>query len=58
MYAQCEESFEKVERAYIEKLGRLSEVEGKAYLLQDLQTCGCFTIQPLPLPITTTARHG
>ena len=37
MYAQCEESFERVERNYIEKLGRLSEIEGKDYLLQDLQ---------------------
>jgi acyl-homoserine lactone acylase PvdQ len=37
MYAQCEESFERVERAYIEKLGRLSEVEGKSYLLQDIK---------------------
>lgn len=37
MYAQCEESFERVEKNYIEKLGRLSEVEGEAYLLQDLQ---------------------
>lgn len=38
MYAQCEENFEKVERAYIERLGRLSEVEGKDYLLRDLQS--------------------
>lgn len=38
MYAQCEDSFEKVERNYIDKLGRLSEIEGKAYLYQDLQT--------------------
>jgi acyl-homoserine lactone acylase PvdQ len=37
MYAQCEENFQKVESAYIEKLGRLSEVEGKDYLLQDLK---------------------
>jgi len=37
MYAQCEESFERVERNYIEKLGRLSEVEGENYLLQDLE---------------------
>lgn len=36
MYVQCEESFERVERNYIEKLGRLSEVEGPQYLLQDL----------------------
>ncbi|MBB1283429.1 penicillin acylase family protein [Flavisolibacter sp. BT320] len=37
MYAQCEENFQKVERAYIEKLGRLSELEGKDYLLQDIK---------------------
>ncbi|HUS03370.1 MAG TPA: penicillin acylase family protein, partial [Chitinophagaceae bacterium] len=37
MYAQCEESFERVERNYIEKLGRLSELEGESYLYQDLQ---------------------
>jgi acyl-homoserine-lactone acylase len=37
MYAQCEESFERVERAYIEKLGRLSELEGPDYLLQDVK---------------------
>ena len=37
MYAQCEESFERVERNYIEKLGRVSEVEGENYLLQDLE---------------------
>ncbi len=37
MYAQCEESFERVERNYIDKLGRLSEIEGESYLYQDLQ---------------------
>ena len=37
IYAQCEESFERVERNYIEKLGRLSELEGEGYLYQDLQ---------------------
>lgn len=37
MYAQCEESFERVERNYIEKLGRLSEIEGENHLLQDLE---------------------
>jgi acyl-homoserine lactone acylase PvdQ len=31
MYAQCEESFERVERNYIEKLGRLSEIEGENF---------------------------
>ena len=38
MYAQCEESFERVEKNYIEKLGRLSEVDGEAYLYSDLLT--------------------
>ncbi|MFN2458954.1 MAG: penicillin acylase family protein [Chitinophagaceae bacterium] len=37
MYAQCEESFERVERNYIDKLGRLSEIEGESYLYHDLQ---------------------
>ncbi len=37
MYAQCEESFERMERNYLEKLGRLAEVEGERYLLQDLK---------------------
>jgi acyl-homoserine-lactone acylase len=36
MYAQCEESFERVERNYIEKLGRLAEIEGEAYVHNDL----------------------
>src|SRR5213083_282229 len=36
MYAQCEESFERVERNYIEKLGRLAEIDGEAYLYSDL----------------------
>src|SRR6186713_3148803 len=36
MYAQCEENFEKVERASIEKLGRISEIDGEAYLYNDL----------------------
>ena len=38
MYAQCEESLERVEYNYIERLGRLSEIEGEAYLYHDLQT--------------------
>ena len=38
MYAQCEESFERVERNYIQRLGRLSEIEGERYFYQDLQT--------------------
>lgn len=37
MYAQCEESFARVEKNYIEKLGRLSELEGENFLYQDLQ---------------------
>src|SRR5215204_661342 len=37
MYAQCEESFERVERNYIQRLGRLAEIEGEKYLYQDLQ---------------------
>lgn len=37
LYAQCEDNFEQVERNYIERLGRLSELEGKDYLLQDVQ---------------------
>ena len=36
IYTQCEENFEKVERAYIEKLGRISEIDGEAYLYNDL----------------------
>lgn len=36
MYAQCEENFERVERNYLEKLGRLSEAEGESYLYNDL----------------------
>ncbi len=36
MYAQCEESFERVERNYLEKLGRLSEIEGEGYFYGDL----------------------
>ncbi len=38
MYAQCEESFERVERNYIDKMGRLAELEGAGYLQQDLKT--------------------
>lgn len=37
MYVQCEESFERVERNYIRKLGRLAEIEGPARLYDDLQ---------------------
>jgi acyl-homoserine lactone acylase PvdQ len=37
MYAQCEESFERVERNFIQKFGRMAEVEGPAYLFEDLK---------------------
>lgn len=36
MYAQCEESFERVERNYIEKMGRMAEIEGESHLYSDL----------------------
>lgn len=35
MYAQCEESFERVEKNYLDIMGRNAEIEGKEYLLQD-----------------------
>jgi len=38
MYAQCEDDFPRVERNYIEKLGRLAELKGESYLYQDLYT--------------------
>ena len=37
LYAQCEENFPRVERNYLEMMGRLSEIEGKGQLYQDLQ---------------------
>ncbi len=37
MYAQCEESFERVERNYLKVLGRRAETDGPSYLYQDLQ---------------------
>ena len=37
MYVQCEEDFERVERNYLEVFGRLSQIEGKSRLLEDLQ---------------------
>ncbi|HLF45903.1 MAG TPA: penicillin acylase family protein [Chitinophagaceae bacterium] len=37
MYAQCEESFERVEKNYLQVMGRMAEVHGAAYLYQDLQ---------------------
>lgn len=38
MYAQCEDDFPRVEMNYIDKLGRLSEVEGVSKLYDDLLT--------------------
>ena len=38
LYAQCEDDFKRVERNYIEKLGRLSEVKGQSTLYNDLET--------------------
>ncbi len=37
MYVQCKQNFKRVERNYLEVMGRLSEIEGSRYLLQDLQ---------------------
>ncbi len=37
MYAQCEESFERVEKNYLQVLGRMSETESDAYIYQDLE---------------------
>ncbi len=36
LYAQCEDDFARVERNYIEKLGRLAEVDGEKQLANDL----------------------
>ncbi len=36
LYAQCEDDFKRVEMNYIEKLGRLAEVNGEIYLQKDL----------------------
>lgn len=36
MYAQCEDDFNRVEMNYIEKLGRLAEVNGEASVYSDL----------------------
>lgn len=36
LYAQCEDDFGRVERNYIEKLGRLAEVDGEKQLANDL----------------------
>jgi acyl-homoserine-lactone acylase len=37
LYAQCEDDFKRVELNYIEKLGRLSEVNGKQDIFNDLE---------------------
>jgi acyl-homoserine-lactone acylase len=37
LYAQCEDDFKRVELNYIEKLGRLSEVNGEKDIFNDLQ---------------------
>ncbi|MDQ8053047.1 MAG: penicillin acylase family protein [Pedobacter sp.] len=37
MYAQCEDDFKRIELNYIEKLGRLSELNGEKDLFNDLQ---------------------
>ena len=37
LYAQCEDDFKRVEMNYIEKLGRLSEINGQKDLYNDLQ---------------------
>ncbi len=37
MYAQCEESFERVERNFIQKFGRMAEVDGPGHLFDDLK---------------------
>ena len=36
LYAQCEDDFKRVEMNYIEKLGRMAEVEGEEALWEDL----------------------
>jgi acyl-homoserine-lactone acylase len=37
LYAQCEDDFKRIEMNYIEKIGRLSETKGSAYLYMDLE---------------------
>ncbi|MDZ7880773.1 MAG: penicillin acylase family protein [Saprospiraceae bacterium] len=37
LYAQCEDDFPRIEMNYIEKLGRLSEIQGESMLYNDLQ---------------------
>ena len=36
LYAQCEDDFKRVEMNYIEKLGRMAEVQGEDQLYNDL----------------------
>ncbi|MFY9465675.1 MAG: penicillin acylase family protein, partial [Sediminibacterium sp.] len=36
LYSQCEENFERIERNYLEMLGRRSEMEGEKALYDDL----------------------
>src|SRR5262247_2970733 len=36
LYAQCEDDFKRVEMNYVEKLGRLSELQGETSLYDDL----------------------
>ncbi len=37
LYAQCEDDFKRIELNYIEKLGRLAEINGEAAVFNDLQ---------------------
>src|SRR3954468_15445385 len=37
MYVECEDNFLKVERNYLEFMGRLSEIDGQSQLLNDLE---------------------
>ena len=37
MYVQCKQNFERVERNYLEVMGRLAEVDGEPALFKDLQ---------------------
>ncbi|MBY0534775.1 MAG: penicillin acylase family protein [Chitinophagaceae bacterium] len=36
LYAQCEDDFKRVELNYVEKLGRMAEVKGTAFIYEDL----------------------
>ena len=38
LYAQCEDDFKRIEMNYVEKLGRLSEINGQSFLYNDLET--------------------